>query len=57
MASSAAVETVFPDGIYVGPINETTGNPQGSDGMMHFNDGSIYKGNWKNGHMHGTGTC
>ena len=51
---SSSLETVFPDGIYSGPLS-AEGNPEGI-GSMQFHDGGVYKGNWANGRMHGTGT-
>jgi len=47
------VETVFPDGLYVGGLN-IEGVPHGS-GKMKFHDGTVYDGEWNHGKMNGRG--
>jgi hypothetical protein len=50
---AAPIETVFPDGSYVGRLN-TEGVPHGS-GKMQFHDGTVYDGEWYHGKMNGRG--
>lgn len=47
------VETVFPDGLYIGGLNRE-GVPHGS-GRMKFHDGTVYDGEWHHGKMNGRG--
>jgi hypothetical protein len=47
------VETVFPDGLYVGGLN-IEGVPHGT-GKMKFYDGTVYDGEWQHGKMNGHG--
>ena len=47
------IETVFPDGLYVGSLN-IEGVPHGC-GNMKFHDGTVYDGEWHHGKMNGRG--
>jgi len=48
------VEKVFRRGNYIGTVNRS-GKPNGM-GVMHFNDGGVYEGEWHNSVMAGVGT-
>lgn len=49
------INKVFSRGTYIGALN-ILGKPNGR-GVMRFNDGSIYDGEWQNSVMTGIGTC
>jgi len=53
--SSGTIQTVFPQGKYSGMVNHA-GKPNGR-GVMRFNDGSVYDGEWQNSVMDGEGVC
>jgi len=55
VSASRNIETIFPEGNYTGTVNHE-GKPNGR-GVMRFNDGSVYEGEWKNSVMGGVGTC
>ena len=52
-SASRNIETVFPEGNYTGTVNHS-GKPNGR-GVMRFNDGSVYEGEWNNSVMVGVG--
>lgn len=54
-SASGNVQTVFPEGNYSGTVNHM-GKPNGR-GVMRFNDGSVYDGEWQNSVMVGEGVC
>lgn len=53
VSASRSIETIFPEGNYTGTVNHL-GKPNGR-GVMRFNDGSVYEGEWKNSVMGGEG--
>lgn len=54
-SKSKLIHKVYSRGTYSGELNHL-GRPNGR-GIMAFNDGSIYEGDWNNSVMCGQGTC
>jgi len=53
--ASGNIEKVFRRGNYIGTVNHS-GKPNGR-GVMRFNDGSVYDGEWHNSVIVGVGIC